>query len=340
MIEKSRYQLLKKIALAAVFLAAVTSGICISWLALYSSTPGPPGVQQEVVVIIPKGSSFQDISRILAESGLINPDIRFEILARWKKLAGRIHAGEFVLPTGKLPMELLEELTRARVRQHPVTIPEGLSAREIAAIFEQGGWSSREDFLELVEDDEFIQELGLELPSLEGYLYPDTYYLTRYPEFDARKIVKMMVDRFFQVWEELEPGDAGRHEAVILASIVEKETGSPDERARIASVFRNRLVSGMRLQSDPTVIYGIENFSGDITRKDLRNPTPYNTYVISGLPAGPICSPGRAALQAVLNPAQEEYFYFVSRNDGTHIFSKTLREHNRAVFKYQRKKKK
>ncbi len=339
MVTSFRYRQLSKIALAAVLLMVVLSVIFITWLARYSNTPGPPGAQ-EVVVIIPKGSSFDQISQILAESGLISADVRFRILARWKKLAGKIHAGEFVLPTGRLPMELLEELTRAKARQHPVTIPEGLRAREIAAIFEEGNWSTREKILELVHDADFISSLGLEQSSLEGYLYPDTYYLTRYPAFDAEKIVKMMVNRFFQVWEELGAGEAGRHEVVTLASIVEKETGSPEERATIASVFKNRLSKGMRLQSDPTVIYGIENFTGDITKKDLRSPTPYNTYVISGLPAGPICSPGKAALQAVLHPAQENYFYFVSKNDGTHFFSKTLKEHNRAVFEYQRKKKK
>lgn len=323
-----------------LLLMLLLGGACIYWVVRYANTPGPPGSAEAVVMIQP-GASFDEITLVLAESGLIDPDIRFHILARWSGLAGRLRAGEFVLQTGMLPLEVLEELSRATPRLHPVTIAEGLNAREIAAIFVKGNWCTREEFLRLVHDAEFISSLGLDaLPSLEGYLYPDTYYLTRYPAFDAEKIVKMMVGRFLQVWDGLEPNDVERHQVVVLASIVEKETGDPGERARIASVFKNRLKSGMRLQSDPTAIYGIENFSGNITGKDLRNATPYNTYVIAGLPPGPICNPGKAALEAVLYPAEEDYLYFVSKNDGSHQFSKSLKEHNRAVFKYQRKRQK
>jgi len=236
-------------------------------------------------------------------------------------------------------MDTLKALIEAEPLQHAVTIVEGLQAEEIADIFARKKWSNKDEFLALVQDQTFIAALGLvNVSSLEGYLYPDTYYLTRLPAPDTRKIISMMVQRFLDIWESLDADDEEMHNTVILASIVEKETGDAAERSRIASVFWNRLKRGMRLQSDPTVIYGIKDFNGNITRKDLRRKTPYNTYVVKGLPAGPICNPGRDAIEAVLNPAAEEYLYFVSKNDGTHHFSKSLREHNRAVRKYQLKR--
>ncbi len=310
------------------------------WLADYANRPGPEG-PGEAVVLIPRGASFTAIASILADKGVIEEDIRFQLLALLHGKADRIRAGEFVLQRGVKPLEVLEQLDRAKVLQHPVTIAEGLQVEEIAAVFAAGGWCRQQEFLDVAGDADFLRALGLgDVDTLEGYLYPDTYYLTRIPAVDARKIISMMVGRFFEVWQSLDTGGADRHETVILASIVEKETADPAERPRIASVFRNRLDKGMRLQSDPTVIYGIVGFTGDITRKDLRRPTPYNTYVIKGLPAGPICNPGKEAMAAVLQPAAEGYLYFVSRNDGTHHFSKTLGEHNRAVNTYQRRKEK
>lgn len=288
---------------------------------------------------VPRGSSFTATATILADAGLIHEDIRFNILARLYGFSSKVRAGEFSLPGGKMPMETLKALIEAKPIQHAVTVIEGLRAEEIAEIFARKKWSNKDEFLALVQDETFIATLGLgNVSSLEGYLYPDTYYLTRLPAPDPKKIVKMMVQRFQEIWEGLDADDKEMHETVILASIIEKETGDATERSRIASVFLNRLKKGMRLQSDPTVIYGIKDFNGNITRKDLRRKTPYNTYVVKGLPAGPICNPGRDALEAVLHPADEKYLYFVSKNDRTHHFSKTLREHNRAVRKYQRKR--
>ncbi|MFN2353413.1 MAG: endolytic transglycosylase MltG, partial [Desulfopila sp.] len=319
-----------------LFLGVLLSVAAISWLLYYNRAVPSPNAA-EAVVLIPPGSSFEQTAAILADAGLIRQDIRFSILARLHGLASKVRAGEFRLATGMPPMETLETLVQAEPLQHPVTIVEGWRAGEIAHRFAQYGFCDADTFLELVHDKEFISSLGLEgLTGLEGYLYPDTYYLTRVPALDAEKIIKMMVERFLQVWKTLDSGEAELHTTVILASIVEKETGAAEERPRIASVFANRLRKGMRLQSDPTVIYTIDDFSGTLTRTDLRRKTAYNTYVVRGLPAGPICSPGRAALAAVLNPADEQYLYFVSKNDGSHYFSRTLRQHNRAVQKYQR----
>lgn len=304
-------------------------------------TPAPGKSEKSVTVSIPPGSSVRQIAGILDEAGLVKEDIRFLIIAKVSGLAAKLPAGEFALPTGRKPLELLRDLAAAKPVLHSVTIPEGWNRFEIAAAMEDNGWCSRDEFLQLTEDPKFIERFGFgDLTSLEGYLFPDTYFMTR-SEFQAEKIIAVMVNRFQKIWKEIVPaGTAGvdRNRTVILASIVEKETGASTERAKIAGVFVNRLRTGMKLQSDPTVIYGVENFSGPITKKQLQTSTPYNTYVIPGLPQGPICSPGRESLLAVLQPEDHKFFYFVSQNDGTHYFSRSLKEHNRAVRKYQRKK--
>jgi len=333
---------IRKIALLSVFLIFVFGILFSLWLTSYAIKKSTEKTVSNVVVMIPRGSSFATVTEILAQAGLVNRDVRFTLLARLYGLSSRIKAGEFSLPTGMKPLELLENLISAKSLQHKITIAEGLNAEEIANIFASQKWCGREEFLELIRNPAFISQFDIGSPaSLEGYLYPDTYYLTRIPTLDTKEIIAMMVGRFHQIWQGLtkdSPKDGkAMHETIILASIVEKETAAAEERVRIASVFYNRLKLGMRLQSDPTVIYGIPDFSGNITRKDLRTPSPYNTYLLPGLPAGPICSPGKHSIAAVLYPASEDFLYFVSKNDGTHHFSKNLREHNRAVQRYQRK---
>jgi UPF0755 protein len=340
--KKAPLSRVKRVALwAALFLSLLTIGAGV-WFGVYVVGKGPGLLAKDVVVVIPKGASVRTIGQILGDAGLIYNDIRFSLLARLSGYSGHLQAGEFLLKSGKKPGEVIKDLAFARPVQHSVTIIEGLRAIEIAEVLERKGWCKASEFISLVQEERFIQSLGLEnLTSLEGYLYPDTYRLTADMR-GAEKIITMMVGRFFQVWEELISETAlniVREEAVILASIVEKETAAEAERSLIAGVFKNRLTRGMRLQSDPTVIYGIENFSGRITRKQLRSPTPYNTYTISGLPVGPICNPGKEALRAAINPAETDYFYFVSKNNGEHQFSASLQEHNRAVRKYQKKKK-
>lgn len=340
--KKAPLSVVKRVVLwAALFLSLLTIAAGV-WFGVYAVGKGPGLPVKDVVVIIPKGASVKTIGQILGDAGLIYNDIRFSILARLSGYSGRLQAGEFLLKSGKSPGKVIKDLAFARPVQHSVTIIEGLRATQIAEILEQKGWCDATKFVSLVKEKRFIQSLGLkDLVSLEGYLYPDTYMLTADMK-GAEKIITMMVGRFFQVWEELisETGlKVVREEAVILASIVEKETAASAERSIIAGVFKNRLIRGMRLQSDPTVTYGIENFSGKITRKQLRSPTPYNTYTISGLPIGPICNPGKEALRAAISPAKTDYFYFVSKNDGKHHFSASLPEHNRAVRKYQKKKK-
>ncbi len=309
------------------------------WFAYYGFTPGPANDAKTVVVTIPKGTSVRGISEILAHDGIIRADIRFLLLAKVSGYGSRLQAGEFLLHTGMKPGAVLRELAFARSIEYSITIPEGLRAAEIAEIFGESGLCDPQRFLKFVSDASFIEKLGFDrLDSLEGYLFPDTYLLTR-DMGGAENIIPIMVKRFNDVWGELSAGLKEKpdlEETVILASIVEKETGAPEERPLIAGVFRNRLQLGMRLQSDPTVVYGSNKFTGSITRADLQTPTLYNTYTRSGLPFGPICNPGKEALKAVLHPASTKDLYFVSKNNGTHYFSTTLAEHNNAVQKYQR----
>lgn len=311
------------------------------WLLLYAVRPGPPAAQPTAVVFIERGASVAEIARRLAEAGLIREDPRFVPLTRILGLSAQLPAGEFSLSTGLRPIDLIRELAAARPLEHLITIPEGLNIAEIADLFAAGGWVDRQRFVDLAHDSGLIAEFGLgSLASLEGYLFPDTYKLRRPPPGE-RQLLGRLVGQALSVWASLGVSEQSltrlnRHQVFTLASIVEKETGQSAERPLVAAVFLNRLAKGMRLQSDPTVVYGLEEFGGRLTREDLQTPSPYNTYLIPALPPGPICSPGKASLQAVLAPAESDYLYFVAKNDGSHHFSRNLQEHNRAVQTYQR----
>ncbi len=315
--------------------------VIAGWFYIYAVTPVAPDSAGERVVLIPPGMNLPGIQRVLAAEGLGGDDFRFRLLARLTRLERRLRAGEYRLAGSFSPLRILRELASGRIVHRPVTIPEGANLKEVASILANGGLLAREEFLRLAGDAEFIRnEMRINAGSLEGYLFPDTYYLSRGQK--GEEIIAMMVGRLRSVLAELGVGDVGRvtqgltlHELLTMASIVEKETASPAERPLIARVFLNRLQKRMRLQTDPTVIYGLSMFDGNLTRRDLRTATPYNTYVINGLPPGPIGNPGRASIEAVLSPAVGPYLYFVSKNDGTHHFSSTLAEHNRAVQQYQ-----
>lgn len=326
---------------AALFVSLGTGAVSV-WFCSYVNTPAPTLTDESVIVVIPRGSSVKAIGGILEDAGLVKNDIRFSILTKLKEKVNRLQAGEFRLHSGLKPGELIDQLAEAIPVQHSITIPEGLGIGEIAAIFSEKGWCDRDKFVQLAYDKTLIKNLGLgKVDSLEGYLFPETYNLTR-EMYGAEVIIPMMVTLFKKVWAEesdIRVNDDQSVELLTLASIVEKETGHAGERAKIAGVFTNRLKRGMRLQSDPTVVYGLKEFTGKITRANLKDKHPYNTYVIKGLPLGPICNPGREAIKAVLQPEEHTFLYFVSKNDGSHQFSKSLKAHNRAVYKYQRSKK-
>jgi UPF0755 protein len=321
---------------AGVLLGLVLAGAGVfAWELRAPGFSGPPAV-----VVVPKGASLAEVSRALQEGGVLRQAAAFRWLARLRGDAGRLRAGEYAFTGDASAGEVLDQLVEGRVLLHRVVVPEGLTAEEIATRLQAAGIVESGPFLDLVRDPDAAMELGVEGATLEGFLFPETYQLAR--GLQPMEVARTMVDQFLSVWEEIGPLAEERglsmHATVTLASIVEKETAIPTERPLVAAVFENRLERGMRLETDPTVIYGIPHFDGNLRKSDLENGNnPYNTYRYAGLPPGPIANPGEASLRAVVNPADVDYLYFVSRNDGTHQFSKTYREHVAAVDRYQRR---
>jgi UPF0755 protein len=328
-----------------VFAIVVASGAFVwgTWRELRRFRDTPFGTGAEKVVEIPQGTGPHGVVRLLAASGVLSSEaVAWRYLRWWKRDPRPMKAGEYAFSGAHTPDEVLERLYRGDVKTYRFTVPEGLRLDEIAPLVERAGLARADEVLALARDPEIARELGVPFPSLEGYLFPDTYSFPRSAK--ARNIVSAMVLRFHEAWRKaeaqrkpgvtLEPG-----EAVVLASIIEKETGRPEERSRISCVFHNRLRKGMRLQTDPTVMYATMLRSGrwstNITRKDLAAPHPYNTYAVEGLPPGPIASPGEAALVAAVAPDDCRDLYFVSRNDGGHVFCPDMKCHAAAVQKWQ-----
>jgi UPF0755 protein len=292
------------------------------------------------VVVIPDGSTFQHVASLLEREGLIKSRSVFVLLGKSQSVDRKVHAGEYELNPGMTPAEILSKLLNGQVLLHPLTIPEGLTIAQIADVVSQQGLTDRAEFLRLAKDRTFIASLGIKAETLEGYLYPDTYKFPR--PIKAREVLVAMVEQLRQavgpdLLARMQELKMTMHEALTLASVIEKETGSGGERPEISAVFHNRLKKHIPLQSDPTVIYGLPAFDGNLHKKDLSSPSPYNTYRVRGLPPGPIANPGIQAIRATLYPSDSRSLYFVSRNDGTHQFSATLIEHNQAVEKYQKR---
>jgi len=340
--KSARDNLLKLKYLILLFTGALIAiaGIA-AWIAIdlhrFAHRPVNQQDLPHIISVVP-GESFGMLAERLQKADIVSNATRFKILARLKGDDKRLKAGEYALTTSMTPLEVIDTLVNGKVLLHRLTIPEGYNISQIAAEVQKTGLVTAEAFTRQAKDPAFVANLGLDGPTAEGYLFPDTYYFPR--GITAKGIIEKMVDSFKAVFTDEWKNRAREiglspHDTVTLASIIEKETGDPAERPIIASVFHNRLKKRMRLESDPTVIYGIEDFDGNITRRHLSTPTPYNTYVIRGLPPGPIANPGRAALEAALFPAQTEYLFFVSKKDGTHYFSSNIKDHTRAVRKYQ-----
>lgn len=290
---------------------------------------------------IKKGSSLNSISAKLEEEGHIRNAESFKLLVILQKAESSLQSGEYHIRHQMNAEEILKLLSSGEVVQRKLTIPEGFNFRKIAARLARHKIGKKEEILKLFEDPDLLKMLPFEAVNLEGYLYPSTYAF--HSQMKAREFLEVMIRNFIHHYdEELIKKTQAKGwtipQVVTLASIIEKETAASEERALISGVFHNRLKINMLLQTDPTVIYGIKNFNGNITRKDLRTDHPHNTYVRKGLPPTPIASPGKASFLAALEPAETEYLYFVSRGNGRHAFSKNLAEHNRAVRKYQLKK--
>lgn len=343
-------------------MASVGSWVYFGYKGMKRYLERPAGdLTKKISVVIPKGSRPHQVAKILAEKQVISDQEKFYSLARyypyWKRVfpqlpgSGQMRAGSYIFPPELTPIQLFSRLRKGpKKRSIRVTIPEGFNIFKIAARLEKKRICRAEAFLYLARNAAYASRVvGWETPSVEGYLYPDTYRF--YKNSKPAKVISRMVKRFKQMFsnefnkrmrelnEESDHIVWNAHKITTLASIIEKETGQKRERPMISSVFHNRLKRRWKLQTDPTVIYGLlPDFDGNIRKKDLRNPHKYNTYEHKGLPPGPIASPGVKAIRAALWPTKSRNMYFVSKNDGSHIFSRTLREHNRYVAKYQAKR--
>ncbi|BBO72299.1 aminodeoxychorismate lyase [Desulfosarcina alkanivorans] len=322
---------------ALMFVGICAAGVLYMHLMSWADRPAGQAAREKIFTIAP-GQGLKATAHALQREGLVADALRFTILARLDKKDKLLKAGEYFFSTTMTPRDILGQMVEGRVHLYRLTIPEGYNLVQIAAAVAAAGLADEKRFLEAARSPDTAESVDVDAGSLEGYLFPDTYYFPR--GLDSPTIIATMVKQFRAAfkpaWEQqAEALGMTVHEVVTLASIIEKETGAPQERPLIASVFHNRLKKGMRLETDPTVIYGIPDFDGNIKRRHLETYTPYNTYKIKGLPPGPIASPGALALEAALFPAQSDFLYFVSKKDGTHQFSRTIKEHNAAVRKYQ-----
>jgi UPF0755 protein len=333
-------KLLIKMAWVLVVMVIVSGALCfyaLYTLERYATTPAAVEAENEIYVVRP-GQGVSEIARALEAEGIIQNSLAFRVLSRWKGFDQSIKAGEYELSAMMSPVGILEKLVKGDVVLYRLTIPEGYTMLQIADLVEASDITGRAAFLTALSNYDLMEAHHIEAESFEGYLFPDTYYFPK--NTSAENIVSTLVSRFKTVFTAERVQRAQQlgfsvHEVVTLAAMIEKETGAAQERPVISSVFHNRLKRRMRMESDPTVIYGIEGFDGNLTRKHLAEITPYNTYRIKGLPAGPIANPGEASIEAALYPAETDYLFFVAKKDGTHQFSTNIRDHNRAVAKYQ-----
>jgi UPF0755 protein len=331
---------MKKLFGVLVLLALVAGG-ALGFMYLRVNQPyrGWDGTEQ--FVEIPPGTGSVGIGDRLVDAGVIRDRSTYRTALWMTGQARHLKAGDYRFDRAMTPSEAIDKIARGDVYVVHVTFPEGLTMTEMAKIFESHGLGTAASFIKAAKDPAPIRDLDPAANDLEGYLFPETYALPR--RTDAAKLVQLMVAAFNRAFTpELRAAAAARNrtvrQAVTLASIVEKETATPEERPIVAAVYGNRLRIGMALQCDPTVIYALQragSFTGNLRRDDLMFDSPYNTYRYPGLPPGPIASPGRASLEAAVHPAAADYLYFVSRNDGSHEFARTLEEHNRNVQKFQ-----
>lgn len=289
-------------------------------------------------IVIKRGTPVSKVARILEDAGVIEDAEFFKLLLRSTGGSSKVRAGEFEFQKKMRPLSALKTLYYKDPILHQITVPEGWTVRQIAKSLESKGLADKDVFVQHSMTRKAARRYKLTSPTLEGFLFPDTYAFSKTDS--EEKMVETMVNRFFEKYKSYE-SEARRkgytaEKLVTLASIVEKETGAANERPLIASVFLNRLKKGMRLQSDPTTIYGIKNFDGNLTKRHLQTRTPYNTYKIRGLPIGPIGNPGEDSIKAILRPASSDYLYFVSKNNGQHVFSETYKEHSKNVDYYQK----
>jgi UPF0755 protein len=325
-----------------LWLALIVAAARLAWI-YETQYPVRAADAPPQTLVIPPGTSAEAIGRELQALGLVRHPLLFRAFIVLRHQQGDLKAGEYSFDGPLSLAQIVDQLARGEVVRHEVTFPEGKRFEDMAAIAAVHGIDAAQ-FLAAARDPSLVKDIDPAATDLQGYLFPDTYDLPQGGN-PAAALVARMVQRFrdLMVPELPRLARAGYtlREAVTLASIVEMETARPEERPRIAAVFKNRLLKKMLLQTDPTVIYALRNagtWDGNIRKKDLDIDSPYNTYRVAGLPPGPIASPGRESLLAVLDPAPGKDLYFVSRNDGTHVFSETLSQHEHAVDVYQRRR--
>ena len=321
--------------------AAVIIGGAGWWIYSQTIEPYRGYSEPEVFVDIPPGSSTATIGSRLVDAGVIRDARTFQV-ALW--ISGRsrsLRAGEYRFDTPLHALDVIDKIARGDVYRRRLTFREGLTITEMAQVFEERGFGTAADFRTAAGNAALIQDLDPAARDLEGYLFPETYALPR--GTTAAAVVALMVDGFKtaltpEIRSNATAAGLSIRQLVTLASLVEKETATPSERPLVAAVYSNRMKIGMGMQADPTVIYALQKagkYDGNLRREDLQFDSPYNTYRYAGLPPGPIAAPGKASLEAAARPADVDYLYFVSKNDGSHVFASTLDEHNRNVFTWQ-----
>ncbi len=334
---------MKKLRITIIFMLIFVFFVAIAIyvdIFRYADKPASAEPVRQVIIVKP-GQKFKSLSQILHKKGIINHPAKFRLFSRIKGYDKHIKAGEYVLSSTMTPKIILEVFVMGKIRLHRLTFPEGYNLRQVAQVVSRAGFGTQADFFKAATNADLARYKGIDAQTFEGYLFPDTYYFSK--DATTEKIISSMVKRFWSVFKPEWKNRAKTlgftiHQVVTLSSIIEKEAGVAVERPIISSVFHNRLKRGMRLESDPTVIYGIKDFNGNITRRDLAENTPYNTYKIKGLPPGPIANAGTKAIKAALYPADTRFLFFVSKKDNTHQFSTNLKDHNSAVQKYQLRK--
>ncbi len=322
---------MKKLIPGVIVLAVLSGAALLAAAYLSITTPVPR--DNSLIFTVDPGMTLSEVAGELEVHGVVRHAILFELLARYKGVAQRINAGRYEIEAYMDPGQILSMLTEGRIAANRVNVPEGLTIPETARTLRAKIGIDSTAFVHRSADPAVARSLGIDASTLEGYLYPATYNM--YPDMTVDDILKQMTSRYLQTItaeyrNRAEEMGYSIHEIVTLASIIEQEAMVDDERDVISGVFHNRLRRGIRLEADPTVQYGIGRPNMRLYQKHLSDPSPYNTYVHDGLPPGPICSPGKASIHAALYPREVPYIFFVARGDGTHIFSTTNREHNRA----------
>lgn len=297
-----------------------------------------PGSGRNIQILeFGKGQTLKKFASLLEERKIITSAGLFTLNARLRGDDGRVKAGYYQLSDAMTPAEILRRMVAGEIYERRFAVPEGYSIYQIAELLAGRRLFEKEAFLKECFSRPLLRELGITGKSVEGYLYPKTYDIT--PNMTAAELIRLMAGQFEKVYarefaDRVNSSRLSKPELITLASMIEKEAVRPEEKSLIASVFYNRLARRMPLQSDPTSVYGVRAFSGNISKQDITHATPFNTYLISGLPPGPIGNPGNEAIEAALKPAATRFLYFVAKKDGSHYFSTTLEEHNSAVRKY------